>query len=48
MDLVITMEALNSVVVRDADKDVTQTLCGCIGFIEDPLGMVHPNGPFFD
>lgn len=48
MDLVITMEALNSVVIHDVDFDTTDSVDGAIGWIHDPLGFVHPEGPFFD
>lgn len=49
MDLVIYMEALNSIVIRDEDKDVTSnSLDNSIAWIDDPLGFVHPDGPFFE
>ena len=48
MDLVICMEALDSIVIRDADKEVTRTPCGAVAWVHDPLGFVHPEGPFFD
>lgn len=48
MNLVICMEALDSIVIRDKDKDVSECLCGAVAWVEDPLGFVHPEGPFFD
>ena len=51
MDLVIYMEALNSIVIRDDDCDdnnVSELLCGSVAWVHDPLGFVHPAGPFFD
>lgn len=48
MNLIIYMEALNSIVIRDDDYDVSESLCGSIAWIDDPLGFVHPEGPFFD
>lgn len=48
MDLVISMEALNSVVIADVDFDVCDKLDGFIAWVNDPLGFVHPDGPFFD
>lgn len=47
MDLVICMEALDSVVIRDADHEVSQTICGAVAWVHDPLGFVHPDGPNF-
>ena len=48
MDIVIYLEGCNSVVLRDNDKEVTHTPCGAMAWVEDPLGFVHPDGPFFD
>lgn len=48
MDLVIYLEALDSVVIRDADKEISNTLCGAVAWVNDPLGFTHPSGPFFD
>ena len=48
MNLIIYMEALNSIVIRDDDYEVSESLCGSIAWVHDPLGFVHPEGPFFD
>ena len=51
MNLVVYMEALNSVVIRDDDcndNNVSESLCGSVAWVHDPLGFVHPEGPFFD
>lgn len=47
MDLVISMEALNSIVIIDEDLEVCDNLSGHIAWVHDPLGFVHPEGPFF-
>ena len=43
MDLVIRLEGCNSVVIRDNDQQSKE-----IAWIHDPIGFVHPDGPFFD
>lgn len=46
MDLVIREGALNSIEI--VDEDINEIGYKPIAYINDPLGFVHPNGPFFD
>lgn len=46
MDLVIYEGALNSIEIVDEDLETKGHQP--IAYVNDPLGFVHPDGPFFD